>query len=203
VQDIPTYDKMLRPILTFAAQGPLSRRTAAEAMTAHFHLSQDQAAVLIPSGASSPEQAQRGNGPVLLRDAGGGDPEVPEPRHSHCRGDRGVIRLAKEMRDATARGEQLGLNDDEVAFCDALGTSDSAVQAMGNEALKTIARELTDTLRRNVSIDWTLRESVRAQLRVLVKRILKKYGYPPEKQESAVKTVLEQAETLSAEWATA
>jgi type I restriction enzyme R subunit len=112
-----------------------------------------------------------------------------------------LIRLAKEMREATARGEKLGLNDDEVAFYDALGTSDSAVQVMGDEALKTIARELTDTLRRNVTIDWTLRESVRAQLRVLVKRILKKYGYPPEKQESAVKTVLEQAETLSAEWA--
>ncbi len=113
-----------------------------------------------------------------------------------------LIALAKEMREATARGEQLGLNDDEVAFYDALGVNDSPVQALGDESLKTIARELAQTPRKNVTIDWTLRESVRANLRVLVKRILRKYGYPPDKQERAVQTVLEQAETLSAEWAT-
>ncbi len=112
-----------------------------------------------------------------------------------------LIKLAQEMREATARGEQLGLNDDEVAFYDALGVNDSAVQVLGDESLKTIARELTQTLRRNVTIDWTVRESVRAQLRVLVKRILRKYGYPPDRQERAVQTVLEQAERLSAEWA--
>ena len=112
-----------------------------------------------------------------------------------------LIGLAKEMRAADARGEALGLSDDELAFYDALETNDSAVQVLGDETLRTIARELVATVRANVTIDWTVRENVRAQLRVLVKRILRKYGYPPDKQEKATATVLEQAEVLSEAWA--
>jgi type I restriction enzyme R subunit len=114
-----------------------------------------------------------------------------------------LIRLAKEMRAANARGEVLGLSEDELAFYDALETNDSAVKVLGDETLRGIARELVETVRTNVKIDWTMRENVRAQLRVLVKRILRKHGYPPDKQEKATQTVLEQAELLSAEWAVA
>ena len=112
-----------------------------------------------------------------------------------------LIQLAQEMRAANARGESLGLSDDELAFYDALETNNSAVQVLGDEALREIARELVETVRRNVTIDWTLRENVRAQLRVLVKRILRKHGYPPDQQEQATITVLEQAEVLSEAWA--
>ena len=112
-----------------------------------------------------------------------------------------LIQIAKEMRQASDRGEQLGLNEDELAFYDALETNDSAVQVLGDETLRTIAQELVETVRRNVTIDWTLRENVRAQLRVLVRRILRKHGYPPDKQEMATQTVLEQAEVLSKGWA--
>ncbi len=114
-----------------------------------------------------------------------------------------LIRLAKDMREANARGEQLGLTEDELAFYDALETNDSAVKVLGDETLRGIARELVTTVRNNVTIDWTLRENVRAQLRVLVKRILRKHGYPPDKQEKATQTVLEQAALLSAEWVAA
>ena len=114
-----------------------------------------------------------------------------------------LIQLAKEMREANARGEQLGLSDDELAFYDALETNDNAVQVLGDETLRAIARELVDTVRNNVTIDWTLRENVRAKLRAMVKRILRKHGYPPDKQEKATVTVLEQAEVLSEGWATA
>ena len=114
-----------------------------------------------------------------------------------------LIELAKEMREASARGEKLGLSEDELAFYDALETNDSAVQVLGDETLRTIARELVGTVRRNVTIDWTLRENVRAQLRVLVRRILRKHGYPPDRQEKATQTVLEQAEVLSDGWAEA
>ena len=112
-----------------------------------------------------------------------------------------LIQLARDMREAGARGERLGLNDDELAFYDALETNDSAVQILGDETLRAIAQELVDTVRRNVTIDWTLRENVRAQLRVLVRRILRKHGYPPDKQDKAIQTVLEQAEVLSEGWA--
>jgi len=112
-----------------------------------------------------------------------------------------LIQLAREMREAAARGEKLGLTSDELAFYDALETNDSAVRVLGDEALRAIARELVETVRRNVTIDWTLRENVRAQLRVLVRRILRKHGYPPDKQEKATRTVLEQAEVLSEGWA--
>ena len=112
-----------------------------------------------------------------------------------------LIQLAREMREANARGEELGLTDDELAFYDALETNDSAVQVLGDATLRDIARELVETVRGNVTIDWTLRENVRANLRRLVKRILRKHGYPPDKQEKATQTVLEQAEVLSAGWA--
>ncbi len=111
-----------------------------------------------------------------------------------------LIQLAREMRDADARGEALGLTEDELAFYDALGTNDSAVQVLGDEALRAIARELVETVRKNVKIDWTVRENVRANLRRLVKRILRKHGYPPDRQEKATRTVLEQAEALSDGW---
>ena len=114
-----------------------------------------------------------------------------------------LIQLAKEMREANARGERLGLSEDELAFYDALETNDSAVQVLGDDTLRDIARELVDTVRNNVTIDWTLRENVRAKLRAMVKRILRKHGYPPDKQEKATQTVLEQAEALSEGWAVA
>ena len=114
-----------------------------------------------------------------------------------------LIRLAREMREASARGVELGLSEEELAFYDALETNDSAVQVLGDETLRDIARELVETVRGNVTIDWTLRENVRANLRRLVKRILRKHGYPPDKQEKATRTVLEQAEVLSEGWALA
>ena len=112
-----------------------------------------------------------------------------------------LIELAKDMREASARGERLGLSEDELAFYDALETNDSAVQVLGDETLRDIARQLVETVRNNVTIDWTLRENVRAHLRVLVRRILRRHGYPPDKQEKATQTVLEQAEVLSESWA--
>jgi len=111
-----------------------------------------------------------------------------------------LIKLGKEMREAQARGETLGMNEDELAFYDALETNDSAVQVLGDETLRTIARELVRTVRENVTIDWTLRENVRANLRRLVKRVLRRHGYPPDKADSATLTVLRQAEVLSEGW---
>jgi len=112
-----------------------------------------------------------------------------------------LIELAKEMRKAKSRGEQLGLSEDEEAFYDALEVNDSAVKVLGDEVLRTLARELVETVRRNATIDWTVRESARAKLRTMVKRLLRKYGYPPDKQEKATLTVLEQAELLCKDWA--
>jgi type I restriction enzyme R subunit len=114
-----------------------------------------------------------------------------------------LIALAKEMREADRRGERLGLTEEELAFYDALETNDSAVKVLGEPTLRRIAQELVRTVRANVTVDWAVRENVRAQLRVLVKRILRKYGYPPDKQEKATLTVLEQAEILSELWAEA
>jgi type I restriction enzyme R subunit len=111
-----------------------------------------------------------------------------------------LIKLAKDLDAATKRGEQLGLTDDELAFYDALASSNSAVQAMGDDKLKVIAAELITQVKKSVTIDWTLRESARAKIKVMVKRILKKHGYPPDLQDEAVKTVLAQAELLCAEW---
>jgi type I restriction enzyme R subunit len=111
-----------------------------------------------------------------------------------------LIKLAKEMDAATKRGQDLGLTDDEIAFYDALAANESAVKAMGDDKLKVIAAELITQVRKSVTIDWTLRESARAKIRVMVKRILNKYGYPPDLQEEAVITVLQQAELLCADW---
>ena len=111
-----------------------------------------------------------------------------------------LIGLAREMREAQKRGEQLGLSEDETAFYDALEVNDSAVKVLGDATLKMIAQELVKSVRNNLTIDWTVRENVRANLRVIVKRILRKYGYPPDKQEKATQTVLEQAEALSRAW---
>lgn len=112
-----------------------------------------------------------------------------------------LIDLAKEMREAHRRGEKLRLSEEELAFYDALEVNESAVKVLGDETLRTIAHELVETVRNNVSIDWTVKESVRAKLRSLVKRILRKYGYPPDKQEKATQTVLEQAELIAKDWA--
>ena len=114
-----------------------------------------------------------------------------------------LIKLAKEMREAGKRGEALGLTEDELAFYDALETNDSAVKVLGDDKLRMIAQELVKTVRSNVTIDWTVRESIRANLRRLVRRSLRRHGYPPDKQEKATKTVLEQAEMLSEEWVAA
>jgi type I restriction enzyme, R subunit len=111
-----------------------------------------------------------------------------------------LIKVAKELDAATKRGEKLGLTEDEVAFYDALAANESAVLAMGDDKLKLIAAELITQVRKSVTIDWTLREGARAKIRVMVKRILNKYGYPPDLQDEAVKTVLAQAELLSASW---
>lgn len=111
-----------------------------------------------------------------------------------------LIKLAKDIRAARKRGEESGLSDEEIAFYDALAENDSAVEVMGDDKLKVIAHELLNSLRDNVSVDWAHRESARARMRVLVKRILRKYGYPPDLQDAAVQTVLQQAELLSAAW---
>ena len=111
-----------------------------------------------------------------------------------------LISLAKDMREAEKRGEKLNLNDNEVAFYDALETNDSAVKVLGDDALRAIARDLVETVRQNASLDWTMKESVRAKLRVMVKKVLRKHGYPPDKQEKATQTVLEQAELICKDW---
>ncbi len=111
-----------------------------------------------------------------------------------------LIRLARDMREATRRGEELGLTEDEVAFYDALEVNDSAVAVLGDEKLRQIAQELMKSVRNSITIDWTVRENVRAQMRVIIKRILRKYGYPPDKQAHATELVLEQAEVLCKEW---
>ena len=111
-----------------------------------------------------------------------------------------LINLAKEMRNAQNKGEELGLNDDEAAFYDALADNMSAQDVLGDDQLRNISRELAESIKKSTSIDWTVKESVRAKIRVVVKRILRKYGYPPDLQEKATQTVLEQAELLSAEW---
>jgi type I restriction enzyme R subunit len=111
-----------------------------------------------------------------------------------------LIEMAKDFREATGRGEKLNLTDDELAFYDALEVNDSAVKILGDEILKKIARELVENVRKNTTIDWTIKESVRAKLRVIIKRILRINGYPPDKQEKAVLTVLQQAEMLAEDW---
>jgi type I restriction enzyme R subunit len=114
-----------------------------------------------------------------------------------------LIDLAKDIKDADKRGQELNLSEDEMAFYDALEVNDSAVQVLGDEQLREIAREIADKIRSNATIDWTIRESARAKLMVLVRRTLTKYGYPPDKQQRAIDTVLKQAELLADHWVTA
>ena len=111
-----------------------------------------------------------------------------------------LIDMAKKFQAAASRGEALGLNDDELAFYDALANNEASVRELGDDILRAIAFELTESLRKNISVDWEKRDSVRAKLRLLVKRILRKYKYPPDQQEEAINLVLQQAESLSAEW---
>ena len=112
-----------------------------------------------------------------------------------------LIQLAKDIRAARARGEETGLTDEEIAFYDALAENESARQVMGEPALRVIAHELVTSIKSNVTVDWMHREAARARMRVLVKRLLRKYGYPPDLQDAAVQNVLQQAEALSADWA--
>ena len=111
-----------------------------------------------------------------------------------------LIAMAKKFREAANRGDQLGLGDDEVKFYDALANNESAVRELQDETLKKIAQELTRSLRENLTVDWSERESVRAKLRLMVRRILKKYKYPPDQQDGAVQLILEQAQALGEEW---
>ena len=108
-----------------------------------------------------------------------------------------LINIARQIKEADNEGAKLGLNNDEVAFYNALEVNDSAVQVLGDDTLKDIAREIADKIRVNATIDWTIRESARAKLMVIVKRTLSKYGYPPDKQQKAIDTVLKQAELMA------
>ncbi|MFA6302172.1 MAG: type I restriction endonuclease subunit R [Legionella sp.] len=112
-----------------------------------------------------------------------------------------LCEMAKKFKEAVQRGESVGLNEDELAFYDALANNEASVKELGDEILKKIAHELTENLRKSVTVDWSVRDSVRAKLRLMVKRILRKYKYPPDQQDAAVELVLKQAETLSATWA--
>jgi type I restriction enzyme R subunit len=112
-----------------------------------------------------------------------------------------LIELAKDLRDANQRGDALGLSEVEVAFYDALAENESALTVIGDKQLAVIAAELVQRVRENVTVDWTVKEAARAKIRVLVKRILRQYGYPPDLQDKATELVLQQAELLAAEWA--
>ena len=112
-----------------------------------------------------------------------------------------LVQMAKKFREAAARGEHLGLSEDEVRFYDALAHNESAVRELTDETLKKIAHELAENLRKNLSVDWSARDSVQAKLRLMVKRILRKYKYPPDQQDAAVELVLRQAQALGEEWA--
>ena len=112
-----------------------------------------------------------------------------------------LIELAKKMRDEQKRSKKMGLTEDEVAFYDALVDHDGVKEIMGDEKLMIIARELVESIHKSVAIDWTMRENVQAEMRVKVKKILRKYGYPPDKQQKATDTVLEQAKLLCKDWA--
>jgi type I restriction enzyme R subunit len=112
-----------------------------------------------------------------------------------------LLNLAREVRKAAERGEKLKMTEEEIAFYDALANNESAVKAMGDDKLKVIAAELVTKVRQSTTIDWTMRESARAAIRVMVKRILRQYGYPPDFQDAAVQTILLQAELLCKDWA--
>ena len=114
-----------------------------------------------------------------------------------------LIEMAKEMRDAPGRGEELGLSEDELAFYDALIAHGNVKELMDDKVLSTISHDLVDIIRKSVTIDWTQKEAVRAKIRVKVKLLLRKHGYPPDKQQDALETVIEQAETVCRDWAVA
>lgn len=111
-----------------------------------------------------------------------------------------LVEMAKKFKAAASRGEQLGLSEDEVKFYDALAANESAVKVLEDETLKKIAHELTENLKKNITVDWAQRESVRATLRLMVKRVLRKYKYPPDQADEAVELVLQQVETLGESW---
>lgn len=111
-----------------------------------------------------------------------------------------LVEMAKKFKEAASRGEQLGLSDDEVRFYDALANNESAVKELTDETLKKIAHELTENLKKNITVDWAQRESVRATLRLMVKRILRKYKYPPDQTDAAIELVLQQAESIGDSW---
>lgn len=111
-----------------------------------------------------------------------------------------LIELAKHIKEADARGEETGMSDEELAFYDALANNESARQIMGDERLRELAIVLVDRVKQNASIDWSIKESVRARIKVIVKRLLRKYGYPPDKQAIATETVLQQAELFTDDW---
>ena len=108
-----------------------------------------------------------------------------------------LIKIAKDIKASDKEGEELGLSTEEVAFYNALEVNDSAVQVLGNDTLREIAREIAEKVKANTTIDWTIRESARARLMVIVKRTLNKYGYPPDKQAKAIETVMKQAELMA------
>jgi type I restriction enzyme R subunit len=111
-----------------------------------------------------------------------------------------LIALANKFREAAGRGEELGLSEDEIRFYDALAENESAIRELADETMKKIAQELTQRLRENLTVDWSARESVRANLRLMVKRILRKYKYPPDKQESAIELILQQTQIMGESW---
>lgn len=113
-----------------------------------------------------------------------------------------LIKIANELRKADSRAQTMNMTSDELAFYDALSLNESAAEVMGDDQLQTIAREVADKVRKNATIDWSVKESVRARLMVIVRRILKKYGYPPDKQEKAIALVMKQAENLADDWVT-
>lgn len=107
-----------------------------------------------------------------------------------------LLALAKKISDADKRGEGLGLSEEEIAFYDALADNESALEILGNETLRLMAAELVRIIRQNAGVDWTLRKNIQAKIKVSVKRLLKKYGYPPDKQKLATENILKQAELL-------
>ncbi|MGM0444481.1 MAG: type I restriction enzyme endonuclease domain-containing protein, partial [Fibrobacterota bacterium] len=111
-----------------------------------------------------------------------------------------LIQMAKDFQEEMGREAELGLNSDEVAFYDALANNESAVRMLGDETLKKIAVEITGKLRKSTTVDWQVRDSVRARLKILVRRTLQRYKYPPDRAPEAIDLVMKQAETLSNTW---
>lgn len=110
-----------------------------------------------------------------------------------------LVEMAKRCKEAANRGDELGLNDDEIRLYDGLANNESAARELADDTLKKIAHELTENLRKNITVDWSHRESVRASLRIMVRRILRKYKYPPDLELAAIELVLQQTETLGEE----